>query len=202
MSKTYKKTIFQTVGRDPVHPFPARMAPGIALDIIAAEPNSIRVLDPMMGSGTVLAVARACGHSAVGIDIDPLAVLLARVWTTPININEADHKAKEVLERARSHFYLRPAREAYPRSADAETRKFIRYWFDQHARRQLASLAEAIRGVRDDKLRNALWCAFSRLIIAKQAGASLAMDHRTAGRIRCLIERQSNRSINFSAQFT
>jgi tRNA G10 N-methylase Trm11 len=82
VSKTYKKTIFETLGRDPVHPFPARMAPGIALDILAAESEPIRVLDPMMGSGTVLAVARARGHAAIGIDIDPLDVLLARVWTT------------------------------------------------------------------------------------------------------------------------
>ena len=64
VSRAYKKTIYETLGRDPVHPFPARMAPGIALDIIAAETKSIRVLDPMMGSGTVLAVARSCGHAA------------------------------------------------------------------------------------------------------------------------------------------
>lgn len=176
MSKTYKKTIYETLGRDPVHPFPARMAPGIALDIIAAEPNSIRILDPMMGSGTVLAVARARGHSAIGIDIDPLAVLLARVWTTPVDVNKVECKAVEVLERARSDFSSRRACEAYPRYADSDTRKFIRYWFDEYARRQLASLAEAIHRVRDDRVRDTLWCAFSRLIITKQSGASLAMD--------------------------
>jgi SAM-dependent methyltransferase len=176
MSKTYKKTIYETLGRDPVHPFPARMAPGIALDIIDAEPEPIRVLDPMMGSGTVLAVARARGHSAVGIDIDPLAVLLARVWTTAVDVSKVEHKAAEVLDRAKADFTSRRTGEAYPRHADSETRKFIRYWFDDYARRQLTSLAEAIHGVRDENVRNALWCAFSRLIITKQSGASLAMD--------------------------
>jgi SAM-dependent methyltransferase len=176
MSKTYKKTIYETLGRDPVHPFPARMAPGIALDIIAAEPEPIRVLDPMMGSGTVLAVARACGHAAVGIDIDPLAVLLARVWTTPVDVDKVERKAMEVLQRAKSDFRLLCAGEAYPAHSDSETRKFIRYWFDGYARRQLASLAEAIHRVKDDRIRDPLWCAFSRLIITKQAGASLAMD--------------------------
>jgi SAM-dependent methyltransferase len=176
MSKTYKKTIYETLGRDPVHPFPARMAPGIAFDIIAAEPEPIRVLDPMMGSGTVLAVARARGHAAVGIDIDPLAVLLARVWTTPVDVHKVERKAAEVLERAKADFSSRRIGAAYPRYADAETRKFIRYWFDDYARRQLASLAEATGGVRDDRVRDTLWCAFSRLIITKQAGASLAMD--------------------------
>lgn len=145
MSKTYKKTIYETLGRDPVHPFPARMAPGIALDIIAAEPEPIRVLDPMMGSGTVLAVARACGHAAVGIDIDPLAVLLARVWTTPVDVDKVERKAVEVLERAKNDFISRRARESYPSYSDFETRKFIRYWFDEYARRQLVSLSGASR---------------------------------------------------------
>lgn len=176
MSKTFKKTIYETLGRDPVHPFPARMAPGIALDIIAGESTPIRVLDPMMGSGTVLAVARARGHAAMGVDIDPLAVLLARVWTTEINVDRVERKASEVLARARSDFCRRRTTDAYPRNADDETRKFIRYWFDPYARRQLAALARAIHGVRDDRTRDALWCAFSRLIITKQAGASLAMD--------------------------
>jgi hypothetical protein len=176
MSATFKKTIREALGRDPVHPFPARMAPEIALDIVAAKPGPIRVLDPMMGSGTVLAVARACGHAAVGIDIDPLAVLLARVWTTPVDVDKVERKATEVLERARIDFISRRTSEAYPSYSDSETRKFIRYWFDEYARRQLASLSESINRVRDDRLRDALWCAFSRLIITKQSGASLAMD--------------------------
>lgn len=176
MSKTYKKTIHEALGRDPVHPFPARMAPGIALDILAAEPERIRVLDPMMGSGTVLAVARASGHTAMGVDIDPLAVLLARVWTTPLDVNKVRRKAAEVLERAKADFGSRHIGEAYPSCADSETKQFVRYWFDNYARRQLASLSDAIHRVRDDRTRDALWCAFSRLIITKQAGASLAMD--------------------------
>jgi hypothetical protein len=68
------------------------------------------------------------------------------------------------------------ARDAYPPSSDRSTRRFIRYWFDGRARRQLAALSMAIAGVRDEPIRNALWCAFSRLIITKQAGASLAKD--------------------------
>jgi hypothetical protein len=176
VSKTYKKTIYEILKRDPVHPFPARMAPGIALDIIAAEQDPIRVLDPMMGSGTVLAVANKCGHAAQGIDIDPLAVLLARVWTTPVDLEKVQRKSREVLERAKENFTHLSVGDAYPRRADSETRRFVRYWFDDYARRQLSALSDAISGVRDNQVRDALWCAFSRLIITKQAGASLAMD--------------------------
>jgi hypothetical protein len=66
--------------------------------------------------------------------------------------------------------------DAYPAGADEETRSFIRFWFDSTNRRQLAALSEVISSVRDPTGRTFLWCALSRLIITKQAGASLAMD--------------------------
>jgi len=176
MIRSYKKTIYETLGRQPVHPFPARMAPGIALEVVAGAKRQLRVLDPMMGSGTVLAVARSKGHRAIGIDIDPLAVLISKVWTTAVDADEVRGKAAEVLDRARGIFATLPTRDAYPRHADQETRRFVTYWFDGYARRQLASLATAVDRVRDDVTRDALWCGFSRLIITKQSGASLAMD--------------------------
>ncbi len=176
MKQLQKNSIYEILGRAPVHPFSARMAPDIALDVLSEAKKSLRVLDPMMGSGTVLAVARSRGHRAIGIDIDPLAVLIAKVWTTAINAEEINEKAMEVLERAKSIFAKLPTRDAYPQNADTETQQFISYWFDDYARRQLTSLATAIRRVHDDATRDALWCAFSRLIISKQSGASLAMD--------------------------
>jgi adenine-specific DNA methylase len=152
------------------------MAPGIALEFLAEAERPLRVLDPMMGSGTVLAVALAHGHTAIGVDIDPLAVLISRVWTSAIKKQEVRDKATEVLGRARDIFSGLAVRDAYPPRADEETREFVRYWFDSYARQQLTALAIAIGRVRDETTRNVLWCSFSRLIISKQSGSSLAMD--------------------------
>lgn len=176
MKASRKKSIGEILGRDPVHPFPARMAPDIALDAIATASGQLRVFDPMMGSGTVLAVARSQGHRAFGTDLDPLAVLIARVWTTAIDREEVKEKAAEVLVRAREQFSTLSVADAYPRGADDATRRFAAYWFDGYTRRQLSALAHAIHRVRDAAVRDALWCSFSRLIITKQAGASLALD--------------------------
>jgi len=176
MLKSHKKSIRETLGRNPIHPFPARMAPGIALEALGKSGTSLRVLDPMAGSGTVLAVARANGHRTFGVDTDPLAVLLAKVWTRPADYKRISEKAEVVLSRARSVFDSRPSRLAYPSGSDEETRKFIRFWFDLHARRQLASLATAIGRIHNAVVRDVLWCAFSRLIISKSSGASRAMD--------------------------
>ncbi len=176
MIKSHKKNIFESLGRNPVHPFPARMSPGIALEALNKPGPKLRVLDPMMGSGTVLAVARSLGHRATGVDLDPLAVLISKVWTSAIDPEAVTKRGEIVLARARQHFATMTTGEAYPLNADTETKEFLRYWFDDYARRQVAALARAIRRVHDIRERNVLWCAFSRLIITKQAGASLAMD--------------------------
>ena len=184
MLKFQQKTIYEALGREPVHPFPARMAPGIALALMSGIDES-RVLDPMMGSGTVLAMARAQGHRGIGFDIDPLAVLISKVWTTAFDTKEIRGRANDVLEGAFSEFKNIAVGDAYPASADEETREFIRYWFDGYARRQLAALSLAIGVLQCEITRNVLWCSFSRLIISKQSGSSRAMDlshsrpHRT-----------------------
>ncbi len=175
MLKSHDKTIFETLGRGPIHPFPARMAPGIALQAMS-NMDDLRVLDPMTGSGTVMAMARSLGHRGLGFDVDPLAVLVSRVWTTSLDPKEVRDQANDVLRSALVEFKNIRSGDAYPPYADEETAEFVRYWFDGYARRQLAALSTAIRSLRSDVTRDALWCAFSRLIISKQSGASRAMD--------------------------
>ncbi len=160
----------------PVHPFPARMAALIALDELRGVRGSLRVLDPMAGSGTTLVVARKLGHVPVGFDTDPLAVLISRAWCSDVDEHAFSNAAVSVLERACRRWRRIRLSRAYPAGADGETRAFIRYWFDATNRKQLSALSTSIRAVREPSIRTLLWCAFSRLIIAKQAGASLALD--------------------------
>ena len=174
--KQHSRSIANALGRDTVHPFPARMAASVAMKAISRTRNRLRILDPMMGSGTVVALARANGHLAYGVDIDPLAVLIADVWTSAVDKQSVRLKAEGVLKAARKHALNLALRDAYPAGADKETKKFVRYWFDGRARRQLTALSASIRSCRDASARKVLWCAFSRLIISKQAGASLALD--------------------------
>ncbi len=176
MTTTCKKGVYEILGRAPVHPFPARMAPSLALEAMEGSPKPLRILDPMSGSGTVVAIAHSRGHRAIGTDLDPLAVLISKVWTTPVDVKLVRDMGRDVLESARQLSVEMKAEDACPKDADLETQEFIRFWFDEDARRQLTSLAMVIDRIEGTSVRNALWCAFSRLIITKRAGASLAMD--------------------------
>ena len=165
----------------PVHPFPARMAPDLALSRLPPKSKAsspLTVLDPMMGSGTIPVLAALRGHAAVGLDMDPLAVMIARTWGRSMDGNRLDHAARAVVRRARDS----PCEATWP---DHETRDFADFWFDPDAQASLASLACAI-AEQDDALHDALRCALSRLIITKDAGASRARDvsHSRPHRVR------------------
>jgi DNA modification methylase len=160
----------------PIHPFPARMAPSIVWDNLPDNGKSLRILDPMAGSGTSLVVARAQGHRAVGCDTDPLAVLTARAWCSDVLSDRLSQCARSVLDKAvKATRELVPA-QAYPSRADEETRRFIDFWFDDNSRVQLTALSHCISHVDNLNEKNLLWSAFSRLIITKKSGVSLAMD--------------------------
>lgn len=158
-----------------VHPFPARMAPNIVWNNLRSYDAPLTILDPMCGSGTSLVTSRMFGHKAIGFDTDPLAILISKVWSSDIDQTLVYSKAEDVLQRALK-FYRGGKDRSYPASADSETKVYIRYWFDQTARKQLIALSTCISGIRDDHIRTVLWCAFSRMIITKKIGVSLAMD--------------------------
>ncbi len=161
----------------PIHPFPARMASAIALEELSSLKKRIRVLDPMMGSGTTLAVARSTGNLGIGFDTDPLALLMTKTWCSDLTNPEAILTASEILlNTAKKMIEKLDPGKAYPKHADEETREFIDFWFDQKTRKELSALSLVIDSVENQKFKNLFWCAFSRMIITKKVGVSLAMD--------------------------
>ena len=164
-----------------VHPFPARMAPELVLHSLKLLPPGSTVLDPMAGSGTVLRQALAMGHHAIGFDMDPLAVLMSRVWTTPVQDGVIESEFSLLMKIARS---IDLRRHKLPWQQDAETQKFISYWFGETQRKDLTRLAVALLHRREathlsaQQLAaiNVLSVAFSRIIVTKEQSASLARD--------------------------
>jgi DNA modification methylase len=167
----------------PPHPFPARMSPEVALEAVESDAAVGTVLDPMCGSGTVLRAAISCGRRAIGMDVDPLAVLMARVWTTPVDPEMIRVVAGRTTRQAQS---LLTRRVNVPWiDEDEETAGFVRYWFAPQQRAALRRLAVVLREMNGD-IANVLRLCLSRLIITKDRGASLARDvsHSRPHRVR------------------
>lgn len=71
------------------HKYPAKFIPHIpewAIRRYLGDAKGKLVLDPFSGSGTTLVEGALSGNASIGIDIDPLSVLIAKVKTTPLNI--------------------------------------------------------------------------------------------------------------------
>lgn len=163
-----------------IHPFPARMAPDLALVSLENLPPGSRILDPMSGSGTVIRHALELGHDAVGFDLDPLAILMSKVWTTEIDDGDIE---KEMVRLKRLVSDMGEHVPVLTWQADQETAKFLDYWFHDTQRRVLARIASVLHTRRSEHLANrelaavdALRVAFSRIIVTKEQGASLARD--------------------------
>ena len=84
------------------HPYAAKFIPQIPAFFINkyTSENDI-ILDPFCGSGTSLVEAKLLGRSAVGVDVNELSVLISKVKTTKINVEELQ-LADKVIQTARS----------------------------------------------------------------------------------------------------
>ena len=156
-----------------IHPFPARMAPEIALSGLRFLPEGGTVLDPMCGSGTVLCEALHQGHRAIGFDVDPLAVLISRVSTRSVDTARlaevGDTIAGHAVRLQRTILHIPWI------DGDEDTLRFTKFWFASEQRRALRSLVWLVMRMRGP-VGDALRLAISKIIVTKEPCASLARD--------------------------
>jgi len=153
------------------------MAPDTVGRLIHGLPIKATILDPMCGSGVVLRLAAKAGIPSIGFDVDPLAVLMSRVWTRRTSVKSALIEAENFVvlaRRRRSHECRLPWIDDC-----AETKQFVKYWFAGRQRLQLRRLSYVLSKDRNRlpaHIRECLWLALSRIIVTKHVGASLAWD--------------------------
>ena len=142
-----------------IHPYPAMMIPQVARRLVQeyGRPRGI-LFDPYCGTGTTLLEAFLAGSESVGTDLNPLARLIAKVKTTPIDINRLDL----ALERFVDFRF-----DAVPSSnGRVETPDFpnVDYWFDGRVQRELTLIREYIDLIDDIPIADFFRVAFSLTI--------------------------------------
>ena len=144
-----------------LHPYPARMVPQIAGRLLRrfASKNDV-VLDPFCGSGGVLVEARLAGLNSVGIDINPLACLLAEVKSNPLDpnvISSAWRKLKSNIIREMTSFKFKEIDVEIPDFSGTN----IEYWFKPTTMKELAIIRRNIEAIKEDELRRFFEVPFS-----------------------------------------
>lgn len=102
-----------------IHKYTAKLIPHIPRYLITKHaPEGSLVLDPFCGSGTTILEARLLGHCAIGIDINPLAVLISKVKTTPLDEIDLELAVKTINKKLVN--YQKQQEISFPN---------IKYWF-------------------------------------------------------------------------
>jgi len=103
-----------------LHLYPARMHPEIAHQLIQkySKNKTDVIFDPFMGSGGVLLESMLCGKNSIGIDINPFAVLLSKVKTTPIKQNLDSTLNKIILNCSKDYHNQKHHWECLPNKLD------------------------------------------------------------------------------------
>lgn len=82
-----------------IHSYTAKFIPHIPRYFIKKYTKKKDVvLDPFAGSGTTLLEANILGRNSLGIDINPLAILIGKVKTTPIKRKKLEEATKKLFK--------------------------------------------------------------------------------------------------------
>ncbi|MHC1569611.1 MAG: DNA methyltransferase [Candidatus Syntropharchaeales archaeon] len=159
-----------------IHAFAAKFPPQLPrLFINELTRPGERVLDPMVGSGTTLVEAVLAGREGIGIDLDPLALIITKVKSTAFDLPLCVKTGIDVLRCARRRFRSISEYEIR-RSYSDKAMEFFRYWFEERVIYELYALADTIRSVENPDVRTFLEVVFSSIIITKTGGVSRARD--------------------------
>lgn len=81
-----------------IYPYRGKMSPIDAAHVISQLPSDAVLLDPFCGTGTVVYEAQVRGMRAIGVDNNPLACIIARGKTEPLDIEETlEHLEQAIL---------------------------------------------------------------------------------------------------------
>lgn len=139
------------------HQYPARMHPEIAKRMIekyALGSKSV-VLDPFMGSGGVLVESMIHGNNSIGIDLNPFAVLLSKVKTSPINYQKLEDTFQNIIKKSKSDFQNHTKYDNAPEKLDLD------FWYPVDARQKLPILKNHVFEIKNKEIKDFFKICFS-----------------------------------------
>ena len=137
-----------------IHDYPAMFIPQLARKIIEEFTNEgDTILDMFSGSGTTVLESHILNRNGIGIDLNPLAILISKVKTTPVSKNEIISSYNTFLKN-------------YDEKTNVKIKEFanIDFWFSQKVIEIFSKLYETINLFDDEKIINLYKIAFSSII--------------------------------------
>lgn len=147
-----------------IHGYPAMMIPPISRKLISLFKifqGVKNLFDPFSGSGTVLLEGILAGLNVWGIDLNPLACLIAKAKCTTINPEFLTKISEDLIENIASDIYKLDNNEInieYPKF------KNIEFWFKPYVIRHLQVIKNNIYKIQNKSVKTLLFVAFSNTV--------------------------------------
>lgn len=149
-----KDTTYATHG---YHRYPAKFIPQIISPLISKYSNiGDLVIDPMGGCGTTLVEAKIMGRPSVGVDINPVAVLITQAKITPIEPSRLEKSFNELNRGLKEYSDLSKGK--------VPPHERIDYWFQPNEKCKLAFIFSKISDLETQDIRDFYYCAFSNIL--------------------------------------
>jgi SAM-dependent methyltransferase len=143
------------------HSYPARLHPTTAARLLGELlPKGGTLLDPFCGSGTVLVEGRLLGARAIGTDVNPLALRLARLKARGVPKVERDALVT-AARRVKDHADRRRVEKARPTIRYGEEDVAL---FEPHVLLELDSLRDGIDAIPSRALREDVELVLSAIL--------------------------------------
>lgn len=153
------------------HPYPARFIPQIPATLIKQLSDvGETVLDPFCGSGTSLVEATLVNRNAIGYDLNPLAILISKVKSTPlsadrmIQLNTWLETLESDLEQVSGQPTLFSLIDTLP-DPQIPVIPNIDHWFEATVKTELGMLTARITQLEDKDLRDFCFVALSAILV-------------------------------------
>jgi DNA adenine methylase len=137
-----------------IHNYPAMFIPQVARKLILKySQKGDTVLDFFLGSGTTAVESKVLGRNAIGIDLNPLGILISKVKTTYFD--------KEELFATYSHITSElKTREDFP----IEDFKNVDFWFHPTVKYEFSKIKSIINEIKNPVIQDIFKVAFSSII--------------------------------------
>lgn len=138
-----------------IHPYPAKFIGEIPRALMRSLPcpKGTLVFDPFAGSGTTLLEAQRLGLASVGVDLNPIACLIARVKIGP--------RPKSLTDTARA-LSASAGRSRAKRTWDIPN---VDHWFKPDIQSAIVALLNELGNVTDQETHDALRLALSSILV-------------------------------------
>ena len=158
-----------------VHRYSGKFIPQVARTAVEliSDPGDV-VLDPYCGSGTTLLECALANRKCIGVDINPLAVLISRVKTTPIpgtRVHDFTHRLLGELGSVLGEQTLfsladgnRDQRLAAAQNDPRISDPWYQKWYPRDVLLGLVAIDHVVREIDDEALRDLALVAFSDIL--------------------------------------